>query len=522
MKRTVVGVALACVIAAMGVARAWAEPGAGETRADSAKAGAGAPASATPARASAATPPAADQCLTCHLDQDSPEAIAYKTDVHAARGVSCADCHGGDPKSDDQDVAMSKARGDIGVPRKDQIPRVCGRCHGPGTEAFKTRFKLDDVLTEFGGSVHGHALESNPGGPQCVSCHGVHSIARVTDPRSPVHPSHVIETCAHCHGNAAYMRDFDPALPVDQRDKYLTSIHGKRHAAGDLKVATCVSCHSNHFVLQVKDPRSPVYPTHVPGTCAKCHADARYMAGYGIPTNQYDDYRQSVHGKALLQKSDLNAPACNSCHGNHGAAPPGASSVIAVCGQCHQSNEDLYEQSAHRAVFAEKKLPGCMVCHGNHAVRPASDKLVSFDAPSPCAKCHRNDGTDKSAPEIVRMRGLLDSLTVGQTATLAVLSHAENLGMDVTDARYSLKDVNQSVVQSRVAIHSFHVQKLEEAARPGIAIIAQANRAGEEAVHEYGFRRQGLAISTLIVTFLVVLLWLKIRQIERRQQREKS
>jgi cytochrome c3-like protein len=469
----------------------------------------------------AVAPPAVDQCVACHRDQDSPEAIAYANDIHAARGVSCADCHGGNPRSDDQDVAMSKANGYIGVPTKDQIPRVCGRCHGPGTEAFKTRFKLADMLTDFRASTHGHALESSPKGPQCVSCHGVHSIARVTDPRSPVHPSHVIDTCAHCHSDAAYMRDFDPALPVDQRDKYRTSVHGKRHEAGDLKVATCVSCHSNHLVLQVKDPRSPVYPTHVPATCARCHADARYMAGYGIPTTQYAEYQRSVHGKALLQKSDLNAPACNSCHGNHGAAPPGANSVIAVCGQCHQSNEELYEQSAHKGVFESKKLPGCMVCHGNHAIAPATDKLVSFDPPSPCARCHRMDGTDPSAPEIVRMRALLDSLSVGQTADLAVLSHAENLGMDVTDARYSLKDVNQSVVQSRVAIHSFRVQRLEEAARPGLTIIAQARHAGEEAVHEYKFRRQGLAVSTLIVTFLVVMLWLKIRQIERRQQREK-
>lgn len=120
------------------------------------------------------------------------------------------------------------------------------------------------------------------------------------------------------------------------------------------------------------------------------------------------------------------------------------------------------------------------------------------------------------------MRGLLDSLTVGQASALAALSHAENLGMDVTDARYSLKDVNQSVVQSRVAIHSFRVARLEEAARPGITIVAQARRAGEEAVHEYKFRREGLAVSTLIVTFLAVLLWLKIREIERRQKRENS
>ena len=506
----------------LGAALAWTG---GAAAADPAPGGALAESTGT--RAAAAVPAApgqsaVDQCLACHREQDSPEALAYANDIHAARGVSCADCHGGDSRSDDQDIAMSRARGYIGVPTKEQIPRVCGRCHGPGNDAFKTRFKLEDVLTAFGGSTHAHALESNSKGPQCVSCHGVHSIARVADARSPVHPSHVIDTCAKCHSDAAYMRDFDPALPVDQRDKYRTSIHGKRHAAGDLKVATCVSCHSNHRVLQVKDPRSPVYPTHVPETCAHCHADARTMAGYGIPTTQYAQFRESVHGKALLKRSDLNAPACNSCHGNHGAAPPGANSVIAVCGQCHQSNEELYEQSAHRGVFASKKLPGCVVCHSNHAVAPATDKLVSFDPPSPCARCHRNDASDRSAPEIVRMRGLLDSLTVGQASALAALSHAENLGMDVTDARYSLKDVNQSVVQSRVAIHSFRVPRLEEAARPGIAIVAQARRAGEEAVHEYKFRREGLAVSTLIVTFLAVLLWLKIREIERRQKGENS
>jgi hypothetical protein len=94
--------------------------------------------------------------------------------------------------------------------------------------------------------------------------------------------------------------------------------------------------------------------------------------------------------------------------------------------------------------------------------------------------------------------------------------------MDVSDARYSLKDVNQSVVQSRVAIHSFKVKDVEEAARPGIAIIAQARAAGEEAVREHHFRRQGLGVSTLIVTILVVLLWLKIRDIEKRQQGKDS
>ena len=149
-----------------------------------------------------------------------------------------------------------------------------------------------------------------------------------------------------------------------------------------------------------------------------------------------------------------------------------------------------------------------------------SDTMVSFDKTSPCAQCHQDDAKDPDAPEIHRMRTTLDSLTVGQKEAEKVLSRAENLGMDVSDARYSLKDVNQALVQSRVAIHSFKTKELEEAARPGISIVAQAHAAGTEAVREHRFRRQGLAVSTLIVTALVGLLWLKIRQIERRQRRE--
>jgi hypothetical protein len=473
------------------------------------------------ARPAVAEPAAVDKCYTCHLESESPQASKFKTDVHYQAGVTCADCHGGDATADDQDAAMSRDKGYLGKLHASQIPSLCGRCHGAADSALKRRFHLTDVADSLSAGVHGDALRANEAGPQCVSCHGVHDIAKVDDPRSPVHPTKVVKTCAGCHSNAAYMRQFDPTLAVDQYDKYKTSVHGQKNAAGDPKPATCVSCHSNHLVLKVKDPRSPVYATHIPETCGKCHADARYMAQYHIPTNQLEGYKQSKHGIALLQKSDLNAPACNSCHGNHGAAPPGAASVVAVCGNCHQSNEELYEKSPHKEVFAQKKLSGCVVCHGNHRILTPSDSLVSFAKPAPCAGCHTQDGTDKAAPAIVHMRALLDSLTLGQKDALARLDHAEQLGMDVADTRYGLKDANQALVLSRVAVHSFRVSELAEVARPGIAVLTEAKKSGDSAVHEYYFRRQGLAVSTLIVTLLVILLYLKIRQIDKREAKDK-
>ncbi len=460
-----------------------------------------------------------DKCLTCHTDIGSDEATSYLNDVHYRAGLTCADCHGGDPTADDQDAAMNASRGYIGIPKPGVIPQVCGKCHGSTNSYLKEKYHLNDVADDFSSSVHGRALNQRSEGPQCVSCHGVHNITNVNDKRSPVYPTNVTKTCAKCHSNANYMKKFNPGLPVDQYEKYLTSVHGKRNEAGDAKAATCVSCHSNHLIRSVKDPRSPVYPTNIPQTCAHCHSNKQYMQAYHIPTNQYDDYKKSVHGVALLQNSDLSAPACNSCHGNHGAVPPGASSVASVCGTCHQSNADLFDKSVHKKVFETKKLPDCVVCHSNHLVVRPTDNMVGLGSGTICGKCHKTEKGDSAAVTILKIRNVLDSLTNGQRNAEIILNHAEQLGMDVSDALYSLKDVNQSLVEARVKIHAFATDPVVSAAQPGLKIVSEAQKIGRDAVHEYYFRRNGLGVATLINTLLVVLLYLKIREIERKQRK---
>jgi Cytochrome c3 len=459
---------------------------------------------------------AVDKCFSCHTDIGGEEAAAYVNDVHYKAGVTCADCHGGDPTVEDQDAAMNPKKGYIGVPKPAAIPQVCGKCHGPDKSAFKTDFHLNDVMDQFMSSVHGRALNQSNDGPSCISCHGIHNIVDVNNVKSPVYPTNVTKTCAKCHSNPDYMKKFNPGLPVDQYEKYLTSVHGERNKAGDPKPATCVSCHSNHLIRPVKDPRSPVYPTNIPQTCAKCHSDKAYMAQYHIPTDQYVNYKQSVHGIALLQNSDLSAPACNSCHGNHGAVPPGVSSVASVCGTCHQANADLFDKSVHRAAFAKEKLPGCVVCHSNHLVRPPTDAMIGFGGDAVCGKCHKDSPTDSAAASILAIRSTLDSLTNGRKDAESFIARAEQLGMDVSDASYSLKDVNQSLVEARVQVHSFDAAPVKSAAGPGLKIVSAAQKSALAAVDEYYFRRHGLGVATLIITLLAVLLFLKIRQIERK------
>lgn len=103
-------------------------------------------------------------CIECHAGQ--PGALGapvaeWRTSVHAENGISCHDCHGGDPT--DYAMAMSPERGFIGVPEYQEVPDFCGRCHV-------------GVAAEYQAGAHGQAIEE--GGAQCVVCHDSHAIQR--------------------------------------------------------------------------------------------------------------------------------------------------------------------------------------------------------------------------------------------------------------------------------------------------------------------------------------------------------
>jgi hypothetical protein len=330
-----------------------------------------------------AADPTRTSCTGCHLDaqifEDAAQELrqAFDEDVHARAGLSCHDCHGGNPDpahAGDADLAMDAGWAPSpfrGAPERGAIPGFCGRCH--------------------------------------------------SDPE--------------------YMKRYDPAARIDQEREYWTSHHGIALAHGNPKVATCVSCHGAHGILKVGDTHSPVYPLQVATTCAGCHADATRMAGAllpdgsPLPTDQYARWGQSVHAEALLGRGDLSAPTCNDCHGNHGAAPPGVDSISRVCGQCHGREAALFQASSklegfhrhneylaeaggrcdacHEAPDPQSALAGvhhfaeCATCHGNHAVMRPTLAMLAPLPPYPCAFCHEDVGGAQGAafePEDLRRR----------------------------------------------------------------------------------------------------------------------
>ncbi|GAB4376185.1 MAG: hypothetical protein Kow0062_16120 [Acidobacteriota bacterium] len=315
-------------------------------------------------------------CTICHADADlfAEDEILdlerhFAGDIHLESGLSCHDCHGGNPDpglADDMDAAMDpKYRPNPfrGVPARTGIPRFCGRCHSDPT----------------------------------------------------------------------YMKRFRPDARVDQEREYATSFHGKALARGDEAVATCIDCHGHHGVRTASSPEAPVYPTNVAETCARCHENHELMAPRGIPVDQRKRWERSVHGVALLEKGDLYAPTCNDCHGNHGATPPGLDSIAFVCGQCHGREAKLFRASAKRDGFEQhreflqdagedgcaachsdpdpaasytgpRELSDCITCHGNHSVVRPNVTMLGLMPETPCAMCHEDLGDQTAAlaemPEI--------------------------------------------------------------------------------------------------------------------------
>jgi len=329
-------------------------------------------------------------------------------------------------------------------------------------------------------------------------------------------PGDVPQLCGRCHSDATYIHGFDPNLSVDQEAQYWTSVHGQRLREGATDVAQCASCHEAHGVLAASDPRSPVYPTRIPETCGGCHADAEHMEPYGIPTDQLDDYRVSVHGRALFDQGDLGAPTCNSCHGNHGAAPPGVESVSLVCGSCHSIQREQFTGSPHKEVFDALGEPECETCHGNHAIAAPTDDFVGVGEDSVCMYCH---GEGEPAYEVARtVHEELGNLKTTIADARVVVDQAARAGMEVSEADLALIDANQTLVESRNLVHAFAAAPVEEKVAEGLEIASSARDMGVAALEELDYRRRGLMVSVFFILLLVIGLYLKIKQIEEPEK----
>ena len=130
---------------------------------------------------------AANQCVACHGGlSDATGAghgfAAWRQSPHAAAGVGCEACHGGDPMARDR---LAAHRGVVVSTDPEsrlyfvRVPDTCGRCHASEVGYFRT-------------SLHYARLRADGRGPNCVTCHGAMATSVLT-------PERLLGTCSACH-----------------------------------------------------------------------------------------------------------------------------------------------------------------------------------------------------------------------------------------------------------------------------------------------------------------------------------
>ena len=106
-------------------------------------------------------------CISCHREfgGDLAKPIElWQESIHKKNGISCHNCHGGNPKVQDMD-AMNPEAGFVGAPKEEDVPKFCGKCHVA-------------VMENYVKSPHWQTEKERR--PVCTTCHTAHSQQRAT------------------------------------------------------------------------------------------------------------------------------------------------------------------------------------------------------------------------------------------------------------------------------------------------------------------------------------------------------
>jgi hypothetical protein len=412
-----------------------------------------------------------NSCFDCHKSVDAKQASitdAWGASAHGKAGVGCADCHGGDPRSDQITVAMAADAGYLGIPTRSQTVGICGGCHASVQRMGQYNLPTDQ-FAKYWTSVHGQRLlaAGDSRVAICVDCHGSHDIKKASDPTAAVYPFNVPKLCASCHSDATKMKPYD--IPTDQFATYSESIHGKALLENqDVRAPSCASCHGSHGA-------KPPADSEVVDVCGKCHTATQAL------------YEESRH--ALVQAV---SPKCWTCHGTHDVSLTSEALFLHdtpptyVCATCHEAGTQQLHLEAKR--FEDPKDRRCDTCHH-------PDSLI-----------------------YKQVEAIHDKLEGAKTAYAAAeerIAEAARLGMIVTDADVTLQEARTSLIQARAAVHTTKLTKVS-----GLTDAADAKSSAAEALalaklDENLFRRGAMVVIIVLIGINVLALYLVKRRLDR-------
>ena len=354
--------------------------------------------------------------------------------------------------------------------------------------------------------------------------------------------------CGECHADVERMNPY--GLRVDQLARYRTSQHGKTLTQkGDDRVATCLDCHGAHDVLPANHPKSKTHPLNVPEMCAACHADEKLMGEYDLPVEVVAEYKQSVHGKLLLEQRDIGAPTCATCHGNHSAVPPGFATVHKVCGQCHEHVEKNFATTIHAEQTEHK---GCVQCHGGgdgrhfHLIEritnpaglmiqryahllesvpnPTPEQITATIHPGPktiiertlstCTECHDEIDEDESLPKLFEV---LDDIAEAEryyVKTARRLDEVEQGVLLVDSQRFKFEDAKTHLIALAPLQHTLNNSVVAEEVSKLTDVCDEVNSELDDLERGLRWRHRALIPIWVFAILFSGALYAKYRQLK--------
>ncbi|NJD26755.1 MAG: ammonia-forming cytochrome c nitrite reductase subunit c552 [Chloroflexi bacterium] len=413
--------------------------------------------------------PDTNTCRTCHTAIDNAQheiTEAWAASVHGQNGIGCADCHGGDPTSDQVTIAMSPAKGFRGSPGRTESVATCGTCHSDVDRMRQYQIPTDQYA-KYQASVHGERLIS-AGDTRvaiCTDCHGSHDVKKASAPTAKVYPLNVPQLCASCHADADLMEPY--GIPTNQLAIYAESVHGKALLSeSDLRAPTCASCHGSHDA-------QPPSSAEVVGVCGKCHTATQAL------------YEQSRHAELEI------GPKCWTCHGTHDVALPDESR------------------------FFHPKPPSidCTICHDpvDRGLVLSADRFTN-DADRRCDTCHHPDSLLYAQAEGIH--GALDRAATAYDAAAARIREAAGVGMIVSDAEVELAGAKTDLIRARAAVHTTKLTDVASLADEAETKAGAARGLADEKLAASFFRRAAMVVVLALILVNVFALVLIRRRLD--------
>lgn len=310
-------------------------------------------------------------CAQCHEQDACSPGNVWRTSVHAARGVSCTDCHNNAHYN--VPPGTPTVTGSLADASPEDLQLLLTRYQ---TQNSKQDAQARAALPSLRGTSNMLGA-SVPG--SCYQCHRqTRELERIA------HPHQILgeygfncTTCHQSHGNVIESSRKDLCLQCHEGTPN-QAWHSSTH---NLVGVACTDCHNPHPSSNVEQVVH-ISHTHVarpgrlpmsvndPVACYKCHPKI-------FAQNQMPSHHPIREGKMVCAD-------CHDAHGQQGRNLKG-DYVNALCYRCHADKQGpfVYE---HPPVTQD-----CSICHEPHGT--VANNLLRQPATMLCLRCHTGHRT---------------------------------------------------------------------------------------------------------------------------------